>query len=379
MAKSFFGFLLEKIGGVCYTAFMDGKGGENVGKKVGRAVAALLLATVIFSVVSGSVILCTPYTPAAVEEALRLGQSSTAALPRNRLRLMSFNTGHGALGAEADEREAGGRGGRASTDTVIANTAGIYGLISKASADVLLLQDVDVSAHRTHFVDQSAYYGELPGYAGALALDYNCRSTCFFPPYARLRSGLLTLAHCAPQTAQRYALPSSYGRTEAALNARRCVLACRYAVENSEKKLTVIQFAADNYAEPKTVQKQLAAALKVAEKAYEDGDWVIFSGSFCRYFGNTEQQYPLSSQNIWNPTRLTADELPTGWKLVYDTAVASARLADRPYAGNHESAERYVGDGFVLSPNVDAAFCVTVDQEFRFSTHNPVLLEVSLN
>ena len=38
----------------------------------------------------------------------------------------------------------------------------------------------------------------------------------------------------------------------------------------------------------------------------------------------------------------------------------------------------YVSDGFVISKNLSVNMIVTVDQEFRYSAHNPVLLEVTL-
>jgi len=47
----------------------------------------------------------------------------------------------------------------------------------------------------------------------------------------------------------------------------------------------------------------------------------------------------------------------------------------RPYDGTND---RWVMDGFIYSDNVEVVYCQTLDLDFAYSDHNPVVLTFSL-
>lgn len=70
--------------------------------------------------------------------------------------------------------------------------------------------------------------------------------------------------------------------------------------------------------------------------------------------------------------------LPDGWRFAYDTAAPTCRLDNQPYDAGSDATQHYVIDGFILSPNVELTSVQTQDDGFRFSDHNPVLLNIRL-
>ena len=59
-------------------------------------------------------------------------------------------------------------------------------------------------------------------------------------------------------------------------------------------------------------------------------------------------------------------------------AEASHIIADARSRAESDATQHYVIDGFILSPNVELTGVQTQDDGFRFSDHNPVLLNIRL-
>ena len=64
--------------------------------------------------------------------------------------------------------------------------------------------------------------------------------------------------------------------------------------------------------------------------------------------------------------------------LVKPPAAPTCRLDNQPYDAGSDATQHYVIDGFILSPNVELTSVQTQDDGFRFSDHNPVLLNIRL-
>lgn len=88
------------------------------------------------------------------------------------------------------------------------------------------------------------------------------------------------------------------------------------------------------------------------------------------------QNTPIFTTDFWVPGILEESDLPEGWQYVYDDSVPTCRLLDKPY--DEKSSQRYVIDGFIISPNVELVLAETIDCGFEFSDHNPVLMEIIL-
>lgn len=346
-------------------------------QKLGRIICAFALALVIFIVANGTINLFSAFSPKS-EQAISVSNlKGAAAISQKKLRILSFNTGYASLGEEADSKKEGGRGKRVDADTVLKNARGISELVNLSNSDAVMLQSVDIDSYRSRYVDQYSYYLNNASFSSAYATDHKSRSTSFLPPYKKVTSGVLTLSKREISSAKRVALPNLFSSVSAS-QPRRCMLVTEFAIENSSKKLVLINFELDAYLSDEAKKEQTAEVIKYAEKAAESGDYVIAGGSFYRVFDDTRDRYPLSDRLHWEPSQMSFDELPKELTLCYDPTVPTARILSAPYDRESEERQVYVSDGYILSSNLQIDMIVTVDQEFRYSSHNPVLLEVTL-
>lgn len=345
-------------------------------KKIGKLSLAVVLALVLFLFVNGIINSFSFYAPKKTEAVSVYNINGAEPISDKKVRVLTFNTGHAALGEEADLYSEGGRGKRASADAVLKNARGISELVNLSNADALLLQSVDSDSYRSRYVDQYSYYINNGRFGSAYAIDHKASSTSFFPPYKKVNSGVLTLSKRSISSAQRVPLTKFGAPFSSTPN--RCMLVSEMPIENSDKKLVLINFELEAHISLVDKIKQTAEVLKYAQEAADRGDYVIAGGSFYRYFEGTQSRYPLPDRLRWTPEEMSLTEIPQNLSLIYDETVPTARILAEPYNSEAEEKKVYVSDGFVISKNLSVNMLVTVDQEFRYSAHNPVLLEVTL-
>lgn len=92
------------------------------------------------------------FRPAPVEEVYRCQQPDS--LP-DTLTLVSWNIGYAGLGDNMDFFYDGGRRVRDTRARTAANLAQIVLTLQKIDADIMLLQEVDRSSHRTYRIDEA--------------------------------------------------------------------------------------------------------------------------------------------------------------------------------------------------------------------------------
>ena len=110
------------------------------------------------------------FRPAPVEEVYRCQQPDS--LP-DTLTLVSWNIGYAGLGDNMDFFYDGGRRVRDTRARTAANLAQIVLTLQKIDADIMLLQEVDRSSHRTYRIDEAGLIGAaFPGYAAAFGFNY---------------------------------------------------------------------------------------------------------------------------------------------------------------------------------------------------------------
>lgn len=345
-------------------------------KKIGRLSLALVLALVLFLFVNGIINSFSFYAPKKTEAVSVYNINGAMPIPDKKVRVLSFNTGYAAHGEESDLYSEGGKGKRVGAGTILKNARGISELVNLSNADAVLLQSVDVDSYRSRYVDQSSYYINNGRFGYAFANDHKANSTSFFPPYKKVNSGLLTLSKRSITSANR--VPLTKYEASVSSNPNRCMLVCEMPVENSDKKLVLINFELEAHISLEDKIEQTQEVLNYAQQVADRGDYVIAGGSFYRYFEGTQNRYPLPDRLRWTPEELSLSEIPQNLSLVYDETVPTTRILAEPYDSESETKKVYVSDGFVISRNLSVDMLVTVDQEFRYSAHNPVLLEVTL-
>ena len=327
----------------------------------------------------------TEYSPAYAENADRGSVNAIEQLNFGQTySVLSFNTGYGGLGEDADFFMDGGTGvNPESLETVLENMSGIEGLLSDSDADFLLLQEVDTDSDRSFEQNQwLRYENTLKDYESRFALNYACE----FVPYpvkeflGKVHSGLATYSRYDIQSATRYSLTNEFEWPVRVAQLKRCLLVSRIPVTVEEGQepveLVLINLHLEAYDDDATRIAQTKQLMELMEAEYAKGNFVIAGGDFNQSFPKATKKYPLLDEEYWAPGELKS--LKSGWQYGYDQRRPTCRLLNEAYNPRNPDTQLYIIDGFILSPNVELKTVYTMDEDFVYSDHNPVFMEFSL-
>ena len=348
-------------------------------KKALRVVLYVLLVIVLAAVGLVAWLSIAEYKPEPVEPAARVSASDSKQLnAEDDLEIISWNIGYGGLGKDSDFFMDGGKEVQAADEeTVKAYLAGIAAFLEEEDPDLLMLQEVDQDSKRTYGIDESAM---LALDNSAYAYNYSCPFVPYpMPPIGKVNSGLLTTTDFAMTEANRIALPCPFDWPVRAANLKRCLLVSYLPIEGSDKQLVLVNLHLEAYDDGEGKLAQTKMLLDFISGEYEKGNYVIAGGDFNQTFPGSMEQYPIVHDDYWAPGMLDGNELPDGWRYVYDVETPTCRLLNRPYdVADTENNQHYVLDGFIVSPNVEVNAVENADLGFAFSDHNPVKLNVTL-
>lgn len=361
---------------------------RSTGRKVGRgfAIAGKIIVAVALALailVGGLLgyLTVTEYNPAYAEVAEPGTVSATQKLATSDIKLLTFNTGYGGLGEDADFFMDGGSSVNPQSKSVVTdNMIGIEGILREADADFVMLQEVDDDSARSFGMNQwRQYEHDLEQYETRFALNYSCDYVPYplTEPIGKVHSGIATYSKYDISVATRYSLPCPFSWPTRTANLKRCLLVTRIPLENDEEhELVLINFHLEAYDDGEGKTEQTEQLLKLMQEEYAKGNYVIAGGDFNQTFADTRDVYPIKSTTEWVPGSL--GELPTGWSYAYDPVTPTCRLLNQPFHAGSSKTQYYVIDGYILSPNVRLNDVQTLDKGFVYSDHNPVLLSVSL-
>lgn len=323
------------------------------------------------------------YKPAPVEDLDIAAFANQTIAPGDSLTVLSQNTGYAGLGADSDFFMDGGADVAPTREQMETNLAGLSGQLTGQKADVYFLQEVDTDSSRTYGVNQSYLHplneaSELY-YSSSYALNYSCDFVPFpWPPLGKVHSGLQSLSAFPVEKAQRIALPCPFSWPVSAANLKRCLLVNYVPLEGSDRQLVLVNLHLEAYddGEGKAAQTKMLMDFLTAE--YEKGNYVIAGGDFNQTFPGALDAFPIQDDSLWTPGVLEGDILPEGWQFACDLTVPSCRLLNHPYDPDPAGNQLYVIDGFILSPNVQPDSVETLDRQFQYTDHNPVLLQATL-
>lgn len=322
------------------------------------------------------------YNPAYAENAERGSVSSRETLDAETLRLVTFNTGFGALGENADFFMDGGQSVTPSTEVqVVNNMRSIEEILRGCEADFLLLQEVDTDSDRSYHRNQWLQYEhDLADYESRFACNYSCE----FVPYpvpdfiGEVHSGIATYSRYDISSATRYSLPCPFSWPTRVANLKRCMLVTRIPIKDrDDQELVVVNVHLEAYDDGEGKAAQMEQVLHYLQEEYAKGNFVICGGDFNQVFPGTLNTYPIKDADSWTPGIL--EELPTGWSYACDTVVPTCRLLNQPLNPASSKTQYYIIDGYIVSPNVTVEKVEAMDLGFVSSDHNPVALDVRLN
>jgi len=305
-------------------------------------------------------------SPAWLEHQAPAAATSLPWEPPREIEVLSWNLGFGGLGEGAEFYPDGGRRFiPSSRRAVLRYVQGIGAFLSKAGADVFLLQEAARPSAVNHRVDLLADLdARLPGRWWAYSPDVGIA----FP---RVSVGLATFAPGPPRRVERLELP---GETRWQ---RYHLLVTRFPLAGGSGELVLADVhlsAFDPAAELRHRQLEAVTAFLLDEE--RRGSYVVLGGDWNLLLADTRFPHTTAERYLSWVHPLPADFPPQGWRIVADDRVASVRTLERPYApGENYTA---VIDGFLVSPNLSVLEVRTADLGFRFSDHQPVTVRVRL-
>ncbi|MEL7020738.1 MAG: endonuclease/exonuclease/phosphatase family protein [Bacteroidota bacterium] len=330
------------------------------------------------------------YQPAAVLSADASPAATTGEITDSTLSLFIWNLGFGGLGAKSnffydngDFFFANGRMVRSSESLVSAYNEGITQVLGQTKADFFLLQEVDYASKRSYYINQFDNISRIKSdYAAAFAPNYKVSRVPIpvFEPwraYGETNSGLATFSRFTPISSTRYQLPGDHPWPTRIFQLDRCVLWQRYALANG-KELVIGNIHNSAYDKGGVLKAQQMAFLKEKiTSEYEKGNYVILGGDWNQvppYF--QFDGFMPGKAGKFSQINIAPDFLDADWQWVYDPTVPTNRKTSEVY----KSGETFITliDFYLLSPNLRAMTVKGINQNFAYSDHQPVYLEVAL-
>ena len=172
-----------------------------------------------------------------------------------------------------------------------------------------------------------------------------------------MKSGIYTATDFKIENARRFQMAIPFTFPERLANLKRGFSVIYTKVENSDKHLVLINAHLDAYDKGNSGKKaQMKQLLEFIDYEYKKGNYVLVGADF--------------NQSL--------KTLPAGFKLVYDESRNSARLNNKPYVKDSEGTYGFIIDGYIASDNIEVLGVETLNQEYRYSDHNPVKLRYKL-
>jgi endonuclease/exonuclease/phosphatase family metal-dependent hydrolase len=281
----------------------------------------------------------------------------------------------------------GGRGVMtAERERVQSNLDGILEASAQMDPDVILYQEIDTNAARSHFIDEeiTMINGLLKEdelrYSSAYADNLNVRFIPFpIPPIGKVKSGIMSFTGAFTSSAERIQLPCPFRWPVRLGNLKRCLLITRTPVRETDKELVLINLHLEAFDDGDGKIAQTKALRDILNEEAAKGNYVIAGGDFNQAFNNTDISAYPQQEGKWQPGTIDTEEFGDDWQCLMDSDVPTCRSLDQPYAGaDHDTFQYYVIDGFIVSSNIEVKSCETRDIGFVQTDHNPVLMECVL-
>ena len=346
-------------------------------KTILRILLGILIFVVAAAVVLFAVLTVTEYKPADRVAASVAENGNKAQFSGDTVKLMTFNIGYAGLSDNADFFMDGGKEVQATEhDRVLQNMEEIAAFAESVGADFTLLQEVDELSTRTYRENEAEYFRNTLGQNSAYTYNYKTLFVPFpLPPIGRVTSGIETLSPYLLEDAERVKLPCPFSWPVSTANLKRCLLVTRTPIEGSDRELVIVNLHLEAYDDGEGKIAQTKMLLSVLREEYEKGNYVIAGGDFNQTFPHALERYPMQDPDLWTPGTLEEDALDEGWSYAYDLETPTCRLLDAPLS---ENSQRYVIDGFILSPNLELISVETQNLNFHASDHNPVVMTVKM-
>ena len=307
-------------------------------------------------------------------------------LPDTEYTAVTANLGFGAYTPDYTFFMDGGtQSWAASKESVVACIDGSADLIKAQNADIVFLQEIDDDSTRSYHIDQRQMLNDsFKGYDSVFARNFHSAFLAVPPlqPHGFANSGIFTLADFELTDSVRRSLPISESFSKL-FDLDRCYSVSRAKTSNG-KELALFNLHLSAYGTDGDLQsQQMTMLFNEMKEEYDKGNYVIAAGDYNHDFtGESRNVFNDMSQyeeRTW-AAPFPDDMIPDGFSKVTDYAsgivTPSCRDCDIPYS---DESFTVIVDGFMVSDNITPTYVDIIDNGFRYSDHNPVVMKFQLN
>ena len=299
--------------------------------------------------------------------------------------LTSWNIGFAAYLQDYTFFMDGGTESRArSKEAVLDSMDHINEFLREQDSNFYNIQEVDFDATRSYKVDERQLIrDEFKEYSYLFAQNYDS-PYLFYPlysPHGANKAGLVTLTNTKVTDSVRRSLPIQTDFAKV-LDLDRCYSVSRMPTSNGKEFILINLHLSAYTTDPSIVKRQVKMIYDTMLEEYDKGNYVVCSGDFnmdllmesAKIFG-----VPLDAFSSWcNP--YPKDEIPEHIKLIapFDTQTKVASCRNNNMAYKPGKTFTCTVDGFLTTDNVRVFSTQVMDEEFKYSDHNPVQLRFML-
>ena len=361
--------------------------------KIFKVLTKIILALIIIAGLFVGTLTVFEYRPKDLEEVNIANNQQDKINIDEIYQIMTFNIGYAGLGKDEDFVMDGGEKGRADSLSVVEGYFdGIKDILTDYPSDFYLLQEVDQQARRSYSLNQVEAIREALGesYTSQYALNFKS----IFVPFplsltdyiGPVESGIQTLTRFEGEDSERHQFPGSFSWPLRVANLKRAMMVSSFDINDSDKQLIIVNLHMSAYDSDGSLRDQEMAYLKTFLEDQRDlGNYVVVGGDFNQTFPEAENLYPVNS-DFYEAYTIEDDFMPSGYRFEVDLSNPTCRLLNQPYDKDSANTQYYLIDGFIVSDNIElspvstesAYHVMTINHEFLYSDHNPVLMKFKL-
>jgi hypothetical protein len=288
----------------------------------------------------------------------------------DRLGVLTWNIGYGALGKNAEFFMDGGRSMRPSSQGVITHAAHQIGTtLTQSQAHIACIQELAEAGFLTRGVNVRGIVDK--------ALVHTQRffwvdlKSVLFPRKFRFRHGMGNYASKRVEKQSILSLPDADTLFLGFIRKSYAGLMNTLPIKGSDKSWVVINIHLPVYgatAEARLVQ--LCHLFEVAQHEYERGNFVVIGGDWNMRLCDTDFLHATDLKNLSWVADVPHGGIPDGWQIAIDPTVPTVRSLLSAFKKG--TTYTTIFDGFVVSPNVTVENVTTRDMDFAFADHQPV-------
>ena len=349
---------------------------KNRLKLIGKILVSIIL---VFALIIGSYVIYVyaqyHRLPNDMKQTIKNPQTQQVELGQT-YKMMTFNIGYGSYPPSFNFFMDGGDDVRAySKSSVKSAIQEDIRLINKEKPDFGNIQEIDWQGDRSQQVNEPQMVcAGLPDYTSVLTQNYDS-AYLFYPvtkPIGKAKSGIMTYSKYEIESSTRYKLPIETNFNKF-FDLDRAFSVSILPIKNSDKKFVIFNTHLSAFITDQKIQKQQLLTLFDEMKKYvSKGDYVICGADYNHALAG--KAHPELTWMKEFPT----ENLTKGMRVVAPTNAPTVRSLDYAYDKKNPKNTFGIIDGFLVSNNIKDLKIQTIDNQFKSSDHQPVVMDFSL-